>query len=422
MTLKLLHTSDWHLGATLYGQGRGEEHALFLDWLVETLTSREIDLLIVAGDIFHQSTPSAEAQEAYFSFLARVARETQVRQIVVVAGNHDSAARIDAPAPVLDALRVHVVGEIVGEDLSRCLCPVVGPSGAVEVVVAAVPFVHEFRLGVRTTGKTPTQVHAELTERFRALYAELADLAQAQWPDARLVTTGHLTCVGARPGDYATELHMAGSVGALGPEVFDPRFCYVALGHIHRAYAVDVQGRVWYAGAPVPVRFDEADVAGEVLEVDLAEVAVQRLAVPRARRLVRLIGEPEELVERLERLRVEAPLAPFVHAEAVVERHIPGLGGRLLAAVERNPAQPSPMLLATLQTRARGMDDSEPAPEAARLRDLNPEQVFTALHRARRGTAPSAELLGLFRRVVSEASDGREARRAEPAPAEEASP
>ena len=410
MALTILHTSDWHLGAALYGHARLPEQARFLDWLLSTLEQRAVDVLVVAGDIFHHATPSADAQELYFGFLARVARAQCVRQVVVVAGNHDSAARIDAPSAVLGALDVHVVGEIVGEDLGRCLCPIAGPSGDVELVVAAVPFVHEFRLGVRTTGRTPAEIHDDLSGRIQGLYRQLADRASDRWPDAHLLATGHLTCVGSMPGDYATELHMAGSVGALSPDVFDPRFDYVALGHIHRAYPVDAQSRVWYAGAPVPIRFDESEVAGTALLVTLGPGgAVERLDVPPARRLVRLVGPPEELVERLESLQVEGPLPPFVHVEAVVQRHVPGLATRLLAALERNPADPSPVLLAALQTRARGLSEAR-RDDPKRLRELDAEQVFLALHRARRGGDPDPELLRLFRRVAAEVGEGAASR------------
>ncbi len=406
MTLTVLHTSDWHLGAPLYGHARGEEHARFLTWLLGALTEHKVDVLVVAGDVFHQATPSADAQEAYFGFLARVAALGTVRQVVVVAGNHDSPARIDAPGAVLGALRVHVVGEIVGERVERCLCPIESDTGEVELVVAAVPFVHEFRLGVRTTGRSPAEVHADLCARFRTLYTELADRATQRWPGARLIATGHLTCTGTQPGDYATELHMASSVGALGPDVFDERYEYVALGHIHRAYAVDAQQRVWYAGAPVPVRFDEARTAGQVLLVRLGEErSVERIDVPCSRRLVKLVGEPDDLIERLQALELDGELAPFVHVEAVVERLVPGLAAQLLAALERNPRQPTPLLLAAIQTRARGLS-AEPRPTRARLRELDAEQVFVALHRARRGGDPEDDLLRLFRRVVADVGDG----------------
>ena len=93
--LRLLHTSDWHLGRTLYGRKRYEEFGAFLDWLAETIRRDEIDVLLVAGDVFDNSAPSHRAQELYYRFLCRAA--ASCRHIVVAAGNHDSSSFLDAP-------------------------------------------------------------------------------------------------------------------------------------------------------------------------------------------------------------------------------------------------------------------------------------------------------------------------------------
>ncbi|MDR0477630.1 MAG: exonuclease subunit SbcD, partial [Desulfobulbaceae bacterium] len=108
--MKLIHTSDWHLGQTLKGHDRHAEHQVFLDWLLDTLVERQADALLVAGDIFDQANPSIEAQAQYYQFLARVKKALPNLAIVVIAGNHDSPSRLEAPHPVLDAFGVHVVG------------------------------------------------------------------------------------------------------------------------------------------------------------------------------------------------------------------------------------------------------------------------------------------------------------------------
>jgi exonuclease SbcD len=403
MGLTLLHTADWHLGATLYGRSRDGEHAAFLSWLLETLAARQVDVLVVSGDVFDHAVPSAQSQSLYYGFIARVSRETSVRQVVVVAGNHDSAARIDAPRAILGALDVFVVGDIVGNDTSRCLCPVTGPSGKVELVVAAVPFVHEFRLGVRTTGRSKGEVLEELTGRFTDLYGGLADRAKVQWPGAQLVATGHMTCAGAEKDDDRTEIHMSRSVGAVPPEIFGKAYEYVALGHIHGAYTVDPSSRVWYAGAPVPVQFDEVGRAGHALLIQLGDSAdVEVLDVPQARTLVKMVGPPEELAARLATLESGGSLGSFVYAEAIVERPVPGLLDELLAAVSKNPSESPPELLALVLTRLSAAVEA-PDSVAPALRDLSAEEVFIALHRARRGADPAEDLLALFRQVVSDA-------------------
>ena len=105
----LLHTSDWHLGARIAEHSRLPEQRLFLDWLLGALRDGAYDALIVAGDIFDQANPPVEARALYYSFLARLHAETRATAIIV-AGNHDSAPMLDAPADLLRALRIRVVG------------------------------------------------------------------------------------------------------------------------------------------------------------------------------------------------------------------------------------------------------------------------------------------------------------------------
>ena len=190
--MRLLHTSDWHLGARSGSVSRVEDHERFLAWLLDRLAAREIDALVVAGDVFDHPQPSAEAQRQYYRFLGAAAR-TGVRDIVVVGGNHDSASRLDAPAEVLASLDVHVVGGLPSP-ASGCLVPLrTRGSEAVAAVCVAVPYVHEYRLGVRTTDPDGNAVRAAFRDAFSALYTSLVDEAARRWPGVPVVATGHLT-------------------------------------------------------------------------------------------------------------------------------------------------------------------------------------------------------------------------------------
>ena len=99
--IRILHTADWHLGQTFFGYDRTQEHEHFLDWLAGVLTKNKIDVLIVAGDVFDVSNPSAASQRMFYRFIHRVTTENPRLQLVVVAGNHDSAARLESPLPLL---------------------------------------------------------------------------------------------------------------------------------------------------------------------------------------------------------------------------------------------------------------------------------------------------------------------------------
>ena len=128
--MKIFHTSDWHLGVSLEHTPRHEEHKRFLDWLLTELGEKEIDVLLISGDIFHYTQPSASAQRDLFSFFAKCSTLASLRHIVLIAGNHDSPTRLDAPKEILSSLDIHVVGEL--EKREDALIPLTGKSGKIE--------------------------------------------------------------------------------------------------------------------------------------------------------------------------------------------------------------------------------------------------------------------------------------------------
>ncbi len=353
MTLQILHTSDWHLGSSLESASRDDEHRRFLEWLLVTLRDEAIDVLVLAGDVFHYAQPSAEAQRLYYGFLARIGAETQVRKIVVIGGNHDSASRLDAPREVLDALRIHVVGGLVGDSTTweRCLCPIERPGGGVDAVVLAVPFVHEFRLGIRTTGRSPEEITADFREAFRRLYTDLADLAEKRWPGAPLLATGHMTCVGAEMGEYGTEIHQVGTIGGLPGDIFDPRLEYIALGHIHRMFPVEGT-RARYSGSPLAMNVIEARSPRFVIRVELDEglpagqrATTHKIPVPRWREILEITGPTEEVLGKLRALSSSAELPPFVYVKLEVDEYLTDGPFRVNEAIETHPLKTRPRVV-----------------------------------------------------------------------------
>ena len=144
--MRLLHTSDWHLGKKLADRPRKEVFVQFLNWLLKVLKEEKIDLLLIAGDVFDVTMPSHEAQELYYEFLARAVK-TECRNIVVIAGNHDSASFLEAPEHLLKFLNIYVVGEAEG-DPKKEVIDIRKESGEVEAVVCAIPFLKEKNLYV----------------------------------------------------------------------------------------------------------------------------------------------------------------------------------------------------------------------------------------------------------------------------------
>jgi exonuclease SbcD len=386
--MRILHSSDWHLGISSGTTSRAPDHERFFDWLLQQLELLEIDALLVAGDVFDSMQPSSAALAQYYRFLVRAAG-SGVRQVVLVGGNHDSASRLDAPAEVLAALDVHVVGGIPGLDapLDRLLVPLYARGAEQPSAVAlAVPYVHEYRLGVRTTDLEHAAVRAAFAEHFGALYARLVALARQRWPRLPIVATGHLTLGSPQREDYPHAIHQVGLVDGLPASVIHPAIQYAALGHIHRPYPVAAP-RIWYSGSPVALSLPEAAVSRRVLQVQLhpdpdGQPEVTPVQVPSFRGLVEIEAPPDKLLSQLRGLSWSEPLPPLIYARAVSDEYQPALMSRIHEALEAFPEPDRPALVELRGVRATPLELDEQA-EPVDLDTLSPEQVFATLCRAK---------------------------------------
>ncbi|MDM7916843.1 MAG: exonuclease subunit SbcD, partial [Candidatus Eisenbacteria bacterium] len=153
--MRILHTGDWHLGQSFYNHDREAEHQAFLDWLLEEIGRQEADALLVAGDVFDTGNPPASSMRRFYRFLADAKRRSPSLDIVLIAGNHDSAARFEAPQPILDGLEVKVVGSgrlERSDAVDRMVVPLTGRDGEIGAYCVAIPFVGGSDLPPRATG------------------------------------------------------------------------------------------------------------------------------------------------------------------------------------------------------------------------------------------------------------------------------
>ena len=319
--MKILHTSDWHIGQTLYAKKRHEEHGRFLAWLKETILAREIDALIVSGDVFDTGAPGGAAQRLYYDFLTSLFG-TCCRTVVVVAGNHDSPTLLEAPAGVLERLNIHIVG-LPGEP-ERCVIPLHGASGSVEALCCAVPYLRKNDMVRADDDVTSEEKVARATARVYEEAAQAAQLAQAQYGNVPVIATGHLFAAGAArsDGDGVRELYV-GTLGQVGAEVFPDVFSYVALGHIHGAQRVAGQVRIRYSGAPLPMSFSEAGAKKVVIEITPGDALnVEEIEVPSFQRLVSVAGSREEIMVRLAELADEDVWIEVTHTGNTLCAHL----------------------------------------------------------------------------------------------------
>ena len=408
--LRLIHTADWHLGHTLHGLAREHEHGCFLAWLLDTLDRERADALIVAGDVFDSANPPASAQAMFYRFL-RDAKERLPRlAVVIVGGNHDSASRLAAPAPLLDAFDVHVVGGLARSDgaldWDRMVVPLRDPSGRLAAVVGAMPFLRNADLPAGEEGGASDPLVAGVTAR----YAELvAHVRRAAGDGAALVLTGHCYLTGTRLSELSERKVLGGNQHALPVDLFPADIAYVALGHLHLAQPVGGLAHVRYSGSPIPLALDEAGYPHQVLRVDVHDarlVAVEPLRVPRTVEILRVPAagalEPDAVFEVLARLPLDDALPPERHPFLEVQVRLPtpepGLRTRIEQAVAGRPVR-----LLRLGIEHTGTGDAlADATPAAALESLGPTEVFARRFRALHEGDPPAALCDAFTALLDQ--------------------
>jgi exonuclease SbcD len=402
--MRLLHTSDWHLGHTLRGEvAREYEHAAFLNWLLEACVREAADALVITGDVFDSATPPASAERMWFEFLAAARRARPAMDIVAIAGNHDSPARLGAASSVLRELGVHVVGGLPRRDdgaldLDRILLPVAGGRG----LIAAVPFLR------------PVDVASDMAEPLTAIYGEVVEAARARRRvDQALIVTGHLYVAGADT-QYLSERRVSiGGQESAPLRLFPDDIDYVALGHIHRPQRIG-RASIRYAGAPIPLSLDEADYKNQIVAIQFAAGRLhdlRSLAVPRVVEIVRVprrgaapLAEVLAELGRLPLLVPGDPARPYLEIVVALDRPEPKLRALVEAALDGKRPR-----LIRLATETTGDGDALGDRVARqRLAELDPRDVFVRLWQRDNAEPPGDAVLAGFDRLLAEVRGDRE--------------
>ena len=311
--MKILHTSDWHLGRALYGRKRYDEFARFLEWLGETIERERVEALLVAGDIFDNGTPSNRAQELYYRFLHRIASSSPCRQVVIIAGNHDSPSFLNAPRELLQVLNVHVVGSLADDPEDEIIL-LQDESGHPQALVGAVPYLRDRDIRTVEPGESIADKSAKLVNGIREHYAEVCARAEQKravlegqgHPELPFIAMGHLFTTGGKTveGDGVRELYV-GSLAHVGADIFPSAIDYLALGHLHLPQKVGGREHFRYSGSPLPMGFGETGQSKKVVLVEFTgrRPKIRKLPVPCFQELERVAGDLDEILRRLEQLK-----------------------------------------------------------------------------------------------------------------------
>lgn len=412
--MRLIHTSDWHLGHALHEISRRTEHLAFFRWLLGRLEALAADALLVAGDIFDTANPSAQAQADLYEFLAAARGRVPGLQIVLIGGNHDSGSRLDAPEPLLHAFGVRVVGSLPRNgnevDYARLIVPLKDKAGVEAAKIIAMPYLRPADLPVIKDENID-----DLIEGVRRVYAEAIKQAERERvPGQALLAMGHLYMTGTAISDLSERKILGGNQHALPADLFPDSLTYVALGHLHLAQNV-ARASIRYSGSPIPLSMAEINYPHQVCVVDIDDgklMSVVSERIPREVELLRIPPEPRPLAEVENALaaiksRTNLPLdkQPIIEVPVLLEQPEPTLRMRVEKALEGKGLR-----LARISTHYTGTGQAlaDSLPKTA-LHEMQPEEVLRQRWARDHEGEPPADLLVAFHQLLDEAHAPSEA-------------
>ncbi|MHB9796966.1 exonuclease subunit SbcD [Pseudomonas sp. MT3] len=400
--MRILHTSDWHLGQHFMGKSREAEHQAFCAWLVGQVREQGVDAVIIAGDVFDTGAPPSYARELYNRFIVEL-RDTGAR-LVVLGGNHDSVAMLEESRELLACLDTQVIAA-VGTDLDAQVLVLPQRNGEPGAILCAIPFIRPRDVLTSQAGQSAQDKQLALQQAIQAHYRQLFERAEAQrealGSHLPILATGHLTTVGASASESVREIYV-GTLEAFPTSAFPPAD-YIALGHIHRPQKVGGLEHIRYCGSPIALSFDEAAQSKQVLLVDLDDSGlrgVSALPVPCFQPLKSVSGSLASLPVELARVAAEGSAEQPVWLEVLV--HTDDYLSDIQVRVEKLCEDLPVVVLRT--RRERGNAQAALFSEAKEtLDELSPEDVFRQRLDGEDLEAPLRErLTGLYRQVLGE--------------------
>lgn len=299
--MRIIHTSDWHLGQFFYTKSRAPEHQAFIDWLLDQAVGHQVDAIIIAGDIFDSGSPPSYARELYNRFV--VTLQQTGCQLVVLGGNHDSVATLNESRELLACLNTRVIAA-AGEDPAQQVLTLTTRNGEPGALLCAIPFLRPRDIITSQAGQSGQDKQQTLLEAITRHYQRCWQAAQQTRDRLKLplpiIATGHLTTVGVTKSDAVRDIYI-GTLDAFPAQAF-PAADYIALGHIHRAQRIAHSEHIRYSGSPIPLSFDELGKAKSVFLVDFADGKlnkVETLTIPQFQPMQMIKGSLEEIEQQL---------------------------------------------------------------------------------------------------------------------------
>jgi exonuclease SbcD len=316
--MRIIHTSDWHLGQFFINKSRAQEHQKFITWLLQQVLEYDVDAVIIAGDIFDTGSPPSYARELYNQFV--IGMNKLGRQLIILAGNHDSVSTLNESKDILAQLNTQVIAA-ASDDLASQVLTLKNKAGEVGAIVCAIPYLRPRDIMQSRSGESGQQKQQALGLAIGQHYSDVFELAEKQRDALHntspnnpvpIIATGHLTAMGVTTSESVRDIYI-GSLEAFPAKDF-PAADYIALGHIHRPQRVAKTEHIRYCGSPIPLSFDELGSDStisqkKVLLVDFKDGALNRvepLSVPLFQPMQVIKGDLNSIEQQLAQFTSDA--------------------------------------------------------------------------------------------------------------------
>jgi len=414
--MKLLHTADWHIGQLFYEFDRTFEHQRFLEWLLQTLVAHKIDVLLISGDVFDHSNPSANSIRLFYQFLNRATSQNPDLQIIITAGNHDSASRLESPKPLLESLKIHILGIVEKDengnpDYEKLSIPIRNNQQEIKAWCLAVPFLR--------LGDYPSIPNAEnpYSEGVSALYINGYEyIMKHKEANQPVIALGHLHANKAEITDLdRTERIIMGGVEAIAADAFPSELAYVALGHIHKAQRIGGKEHIRYCGSPIPMSFSELNYKHQVIVFELNSDGLQNLEpieIPVSIPLKRVpeknkpIDEVVLALQDLPESEDAIEFAPYLEVRVLLDSPEPALRYKIESAIAGKYVRLAKIDVKYPSSNQHGK--AENSISSQDLNELNPSDIFSKVYESKFDSAVPEPVMNLFNEVLQAVEQSEE--------------
>lgn len=371
--IKILHTSDLHIGKRLYQAELYEEQSLFFRWMTNFIRENKVNVLLISGDLFDVANPSSESRRVYYQLL----RDLMMLKckVLITAGNHDSPSVLQAPAELLKHLDIHVTGALP-DDIKQMLVPLKNENGQTEAVVACVPFLRDADLRRYNENESYQERTEAVRQGIASVYQQTSESCQENYPSIPAIAMGHLYVQGGTLSESERDIQIGNQAG-IREDSLPSFFQYYALGHLHKPQ--QPHPSMVYSGSPVQLSFSEYANQNHVmlLTVENQQIRTKSIAVPLNRRLTKMEGTVAQLRAKLNAYTPgKSKLNDFIELVATEEDHDPSKLLELETLIEGFKQDNARILKYRIHFVNAPLGTASLYEETKNIAEMKPEDVF----------------------------------------------